>query len=351
MEGERQPGLVVARVLVGLGLLAATLWVLSPFLIPGLWAAIAAYVTWPVFARLRSWTHHPRLTAVLLSLAFALVIAIPIGWVLVVFATQAAGVATVLQEWVQQGAPLPEWVTEHVWLAHRIDELRASPLFGDAAAGEWVARYGERASQWAVAVTGGIARNVLEFVITMVVLFALYVDGERIAVLFRRLAALLLPSDDPALVDKIGGIARAVVFGLLGTALAQGFLIGVGFWVFGVPSAVFFGFVTVIVSLVPAGPALVWLGACVWLWTHGSVAAAIGMALWGGLFVSTIDNILRPILISGPSRIPFMLVFFGVLGGLASFGLLGMFVGPVLLAVGFGLLAEFPARYRADGSA
>jgi predicted PurR-regulated permease PerM len=351
MDGERRPGLVVARVLVGLGLLATTLWVLHPFLIPGIWATIAAYVTWPVFARVRALTGRPRLTAVLLSLAFALVIAIPIGWVLVMFATQAAGVATDLQDWVTQGAPLPDWVSAYPWLAHRIDELRASPLFGDAAAGEWIARYGQTGSEWAVAVTGGIARNVLEFVITMVVLYALYVDGERITVLGRRLAALLLPSDDDGLVDKIGGIARAVVFGLLGTALAQGVLIGLGFWIFGVPSAVFFGFVTVIFSLVPAGPALVWIGACIWLWSQGSLGGAIGMALWGGLLVSTIDNVLRPLLISGPTQIPFMLVFFGVLGGLASFGLLGMFVGPVMLAVGFGLLAEFPARYRGDESA
>lgn len=347
MDGERRPGFVVARVLVGLGLLAATLWVLQPFLIPALWAAIAAYVTWPLYARARALTRSPRIMAVSFALGFALVIAIPIGWVLVVFATQASSVAGVLQDWVAHGAPLPDWVTQHEWLARRVEELRASPLFGDAAAGEWLARYGERASQWAVAVTGGIARNVLEFVITMMVLFAFYVDGERIAAHARRLAVLLLPSDDPTLVDEIGGIARAVVFGLLGTALAQGFLIGVGFWLFGVPSAVFFGFVTVVVSLVPAGPAIVWLGAALWLYAQGSPYAAVGMVAWGGLLVSTIDNILRPILISGSSRIPFMLVFFGVLGGLASFGLLGMFVGPVLLAVGFGLLAEFPARYRA----
>src|SRR4030095_11144941 len=98
-----------------------------------------------------------------------------------------------------------------------------------------------------------------------------------------RRAALLRPSDDPALVDKIGGIARAVVFGLLGTALAQGVLIGLGFWVFGVPSAVFFGFVTVILSLVPAGPALVWIGACVWLWLQGEFWHAVGLAVWGKL--------------------------------------------------------------------
>jgi predicted PurR-regulated permease PerM len=265
---------------------------------------------------------------------------------LVVFTGEATGVATRLQEWAAQGAPLPEWITERPWLADRIGELRNSPLFGHSAVGEWVGRYGSEISTRVVALTGGIARNVFEFLITLVVLFAFYLDGERIGAQARRLAAVLVPSEDPKLVDNVGAIVRAVVFGLLGTALVQGFLAGLGFWIFGVPSAVFFGFVTVIVSLLPGGPALVWIGACIWLYSHDFVWQAVGLALWGALIVSTIDNVLRPLLISGPSRIPFMLVFLGVLGGLASMGLLGMFVGPVLLAVGFTLAAEFPARHR-----
>jgi predicted PurR-regulated permease PerM len=103
----------------------------------------------------------------------------------------------------------------------------------------------------------------------------------------------------------------------------------------------------VLTALLPGGPAIIWSATCVWLWAEGRVGATIALALYGALVVSTVDNFLRPILISGTTRIPFMLVFLGVLGGLASMGLLGMFVGPVLLAVGFGLLAEFPGRYGA----
>jgi predicted PurR-regulated permease PerM len=349
MDGvERRPGLVVARVLVGLALLVATLWILKPFLLPGIWAAIAAYMTWPLYARARAWTGRPVLTASLVTLAFSLVIALPIGWLLVTFASQASVVADRVQAWAAEGAPLPQWVNESAWLAPRVAELRESPLFGPAAAGEWIARYGQTGSQWAVALGGSIARNVFEFVITLVMLFAFYLDGERIAAHVRRLALLLLPSDDPQLVDKVGGIVRAVVFGLLGTGIVQGLLAGIGFWIFGVPSPVFFGFVTALVSLVPAGPMLVWIGAAVWLFAQGWLFATVGMVIWGVLLISSIDNVLRPLLISGPSRIPFMLVFFGVIGGLASLGLLGMFVGPVLLAVGFGLLAEFPSRYRSE---
>jgi predicted PurR-regulated permease PerM len=345
---RRSPALIVARILVGLGLVLATLWILRPFVVPMLWAAIAAYVSWPLYAKLRAWTNRPRLTAALLTIAIAGVITVPVGWLLFVFTGEATNVATRLQEWAAQGAPLPDWLMSRPWLADRINELRASPLFGHSAVGEWVGRYGSEISTRVVALTGGIARNVFEFLITLVVLFALFVDGERVGLQARRLASVLVPSEDPKLADHVGSIVRAVVFGLLGTALVQGFLAGVGFFMFGVPSAVFFGFVTVLVSLVPAGPALVWIGACIWLYSQGEFWHAVGLAVWGTLIVSTIDNFLRPLLISGPTRIPFLLVFFGVLGGLASLGLLGMFVGPVLLAVGFGLLAEFPTRHRSS---
>jgi predicted PurR-regulated permease PerM len=280
-----------------------------------------------------------------LTLTLAAIVAVPVAWLLVVLATEATGVATRLQDWAAQGAPFPEFVTSRPWLESRLQELRSSPLFGHAAVSEWVGRYGRDVSVRAVALTGGIARNIFEFMITIVVLFALYVDGERVGAQVRRLAALLLPSDDPRLVDHVGEIVRAVVFGLLGTAIVQGVLAGIGFWVLDVPSAVFLGFATVLSALLPGGPMIIWGLTCVWLYTEGRVGATIALGLYGSLVVSTIDNILRPILISGSTRIPFMIVFLGVLGGLASLGLLGMFVGPVLLAVGFGLLAEFPERY------
>ena len=345
-RGETRPGLIVARVLVGLALLAATLWVLHPFIVPGVWAAIVAYVSWPLFARVRDWSRRPRLSAVLFTLLFALAIAVPVASLLLAFASEASVVADRVKHWVEAGATPPAWVIDTPWLARRAAELRESPLFGPAALGEWVSRYGETGSQWAVALGSGIARNVLDFLITVFVLFALYLDGERVGATARRLGSLLLPSDDAQLVDKVGAIVRAVVFGLVGTALAQGTMAGVGFWIFGVPSPVFFGFTTVLASFLPGGAALIWLVACGWLWAQGAIFGAAGLALWCGVLITSIDNVLRPWLISGPTQIPFVLVFFGVLGGLAGLGLVGMFVGPVLVAVGFGVLAEFPTRSR-----
>jgi predicted PurR-regulated permease PerM len=136
-----------------------------------------------------------------------------------------------------------------------------------------------------------------------------------------------------------------VVFGLLGTALVQGVIAGIGFALFGVPSPVALGALVTVGSFVPMGPVLIWGGAALWLFAGGHTGAAIGMAIWGAALVSSIDNVLRPILISGgATRIPFLLVFFGVLGGLLSFGLLGLFLGPVLLAVTFALAADFSRK-------
>jgi predicted PurR-regulated permease PerM len=112
-----------------------------------------------------------------------------------------------------------------------------------------------------------------------------------------------------------------------------------------VPSPVALGALTSVGSFIPMGPVLVWGGATLWLLANDHLAAAAGMAIWGTGLVSTIDNVLRPILISGgPANVPFLLVLFGVLGGLLAFGMLGLFLGPVLLAVTFALIADFSRR-------
>jgi predicted PurR-regulated permease PerM len=151
--------------------------------------------------------------------------------------------------------------------------------------------------------------------------------------------------------EHVGGVVRAVVFGLIGTALVQGVVAGIGYALFGVPSPVALGALTFVASFIPAGPALLWAGASLWLLLGGQTGAAIGMALYGLLLVSSIDNVLRPVLISG-GEVPvhFLIVFFGVLGGLAAFGMLGLFLGPVLLSVTFVLAQQF-ARQTEEAAA
>jgi predicted PurR-regulated permease PerM len=347
---ERRPGLVVARVGAGLALAGAALLVLQPFLIPLAWAAIAAYTTWPVYARLAAASRRPKLAAGVMTAGVAFGLGVPIAWVLATVANEAAHLVTLFQE--SAGAPLslPEWIASRAWLRDPIEQLRATWLLDEHAIRDLVTRNLSEVSSRTLSLAGGVARNVIQFGITMMALFVLYLDGERVLAQARRLAVIFFPAAPVDFVDDIGAVVRAVVFGLLGTAVAQGTLAAIGFAIFGVPSPALLGMVTALASFLPFGPTLVWLAAVVGLVLGGETGSAIGMAVWGTLLVSTIDNVLRPLLISGPTQIPFLLVLFGVLGGLSTLGMLGLFVGPVVLSVAFALLAEFGPR-SAPGSA
>jgi predicted PurR-regulated permease PerM len=346
-------GHVVARVGGGLVLIGATLLVLRPFLVPMIWAAILAYVTWPLFQRVRVWSGRPGLTAGVFTLLQALGVALPLVWLLVALASEATSLVGSAKEWLDAGAPAPQWIDRYPWLATRVAELRAQPIPGPTDLAEVLTKYGAQVSGRLVDLAGGVARNLFAVTITLITLYAFYVHGERLIVHARRLARVVFPGTSESFVDDVGGVVRAVVFGLLGTAIVQGTLAAIGFAIFGVPSAVILGTATSVLSFVPAGPPIVWGGAALWLFFQGSpVWTWLGMAAWGVLLVSSVDNVLRPILISsGPTPIPFLLVFFGVLGGLAAFGVLGLFLGPVLLSIAFTLIAEFPRRTGADTSA
>lgn len=348
---DRRPGLVVARVGAGLALAAAAFTVLQPFLVPMAWAAIGAYVSWPLYRRVRDRTRRPVLTASVFTAVVAIGVGFPVAWVLVALAQEATHFFSLLRDWVGAGLPFPEWVSTRPWLHDALSDVRRVSVLDAKAVGDLVSRYGAQVSGRLVEIAGGVARNVFQFSVTMLTLYVFYLNGERLIEHTRRLAPIFFPSAPSQFLDDIGAVIQAVVFGLLGTGIAQGIMNGIGLAIAGVPSPVFLGVVTTFSSFVPLGPALVWGGAALWLALDGERGWAIFMALWGVLLVSSLDNVLRPILISGPTRIPFLLVFLGVLGGLAAFGALGVFLGPVLLSVAFTLLAELPRLRAAEARA
>jgi predicted PurR-regulated permease PerM len=139
------------------------------------------------------------------------------------------------------------------------------------------------------------------------------------------------------LFQTVGGTIKSVVYGLLGTALVQAVVAAIGFLIAGVPAAWLLGFATFFLSLLPIGPPLVWGGAAAWLAYQDQIGWAVFMAVYGFFAISGIDNIVKPLLISRGSSLPFVLVFLGVFGGVIAFGFVGIFLGPTLLAVGFAL--------------
>ena len=189
-----------------------------------------------------------------------------------------------------------------------------------------------------------IASGVLALALSVLISFFFYRDGDFIA---RRLQGTL---------ERVGGVRgvqllavagatiKGVVYGVLGTAFAQAILAMVGFVVFDVPGALFLAFMTFFMSLLPMGPPLVWIPVVIWLGVHERIAAAIILAVWGLLVVSGVDNFLKPYLISRAGRLPFILVLLGAFGGVIAFGLIGIFLGPILLAMGFNLVLEWSGR-------
>lgn len=341
---------MAARLLGALAIGGATFLVLRPFITPLLWSAILAYVTWPLYQRLAERAQHRELAAAALALAVTLAFGVPVALVLVNLASEVTDIARQVIAWQQAGAPLPPWLGGH-WLGERaLQMLRDSRLLDADALGERLARTGTALSGAVVSLAGSIARNVFKFGVTMVGLYGFYVSGEHIVELGRRLAPLLFPVAPARFVESIGESVRAVMFGLAGTALAQGVLAGLGMAVLGVPSPVALGTATALVAVLPFGSASVTLAASAWLLANGRYWAALFLALWGVLVVASLDNVLRPLLISGRAPIPFLVALLGILGGLSAFGVIGIFLGPVLLSVAFTLLVEFSRTARTGDS-
>jgi predicted PurR-regulated permease PerM len=133
------------------------------------------------------------------------------------------------------------------------------------------------------------------------------------------------------------------MYGLLGTALAQAMVAALGFLIAGVPAVALLSVATFLFSLIPVGPPLIWGGAALWLFNEGRAGWGVFMLVWGMFLISGVDNVVKPMLISRGSSLPFILVLLGVMGGVLAFGFVGLFIGPTLLAVGMGLLRNWTA--------
>jgi predicted PurR-regulated permease PerM len=180
---------------------------------------------------------------------------------------------------------------------------------------------------------GGVGRNLAKIFFSLLTVFFVYRNGEDLAQQVRAVLERIIGDRIHDYLKAIGDTTGAVVYGIVLAALAQGILAGLGYWVAGLQAPALLGAITVIVALIPFGAPLVWVSAGLWLLITDRTGAGVGLLAWGALAVSWIDNLIRPLVISNATKIPFLLVMFGVLGGIAAFGLVGLFVGPVILAV------------------
>ena len=325
--------LILGVLLGGLVILGYT--VLQLFLAPLAWAAILAYTTWPLHVRLRrvapGW---PGVTALMMTLLLTAAFVLPLLWLMTLLRGELTAAYAALAAYLAQGPhPLPEIVTRIPWLGEWLQEA-FNRLAGDpAAVRAQIALWGEERIDDLLNLLGGVGRNAAKFGFALLALFFLYRDGEGFVDQVRRALRRLIGRRVDDYLEAAGATTSAVVVGLVLTALAQGILAGLGYWVAGVKAPVLMAALTVLIALIPFGTPFVWGSIGIWLLLNGQTAAGIGLLLWGTLVVSWVDNLIRPMVISSATRIPFILVMFGVLGGLAAFGMVGLFIGPVILAI------------------
>lgn len=332
-------GLAVA-VLLGMLLFR----IVQPFLAPIAWAIFLAFLLHPaqvsLTAKLRG---RDGAAAFVLTILTLVLFVGPLSILGGVFAAQARVLVVQAQEWAQRLridslsdlATLPFAQRALGWLEQNVavsaDQLR-----------QWIAAGAQRVLEPLAAMGGqvflGALGTVASFTVMLFLLFFFLRDGDGMTEATLRLVPLK-PDRKARLLEQMKGVTRAVVFGTVATALLQGALVGIGFAIAGLPSPVVFGVIAAVLSVVPfGGTALVWGPAAIWLFVDQQAGYAIFLAVWGAAVVGLADNFVKPLLISGRAEVPTLAVFVGVLGGLAAFGLVGLFLGPLVLALAIALL-------------
>ncbi len=336
---------VAALALVVLG----CFFVLKPFLSALLWAVILTFSSWPAYRRLLGWVGGRRsLAAFLMTLGITAVLLVPSMVIVLTLAGDVKALASTTVAWFRQGPPAPpSWVGSIPWVGGELVEIWNDHAADSKQLLATMEQFVDPLSSWLLAIGKTLGHGVLELSVSIFISFFFFRDGSKLGE--RALAvATRLAGDrgDYLLRDVAGGTIRGVVYGILGTAMAQGLLAGVGFSIAGMPGAVLLGLLTFLVSVMPMGPPLIWLPASLWVFQNVSAGMGIFLFLWGMLVVSTVDNFIRPLIISQGNKMPFILIFMGVLGGGLAFGLIGIFLGPTLLAVTFRLGEEWLAHRR-----
>jgi len=329
-------------------LVIGCLMVLKPFLAALLSAAILCFSTWPVYKLIeRRLGDRRSLAALTMTLLMILGLVLPLALVAGSYVNEVPRLVDKLRVMLAEGLPAPPpWVASIPLAGESLDAGWREMLGSKAQLSEALKRIAQPAR--AVLVQTGIivGEGVLQFTLIAFIGFFFYRDGAALERALRGGLERVAGNAAGRLLEIVGGTIKGVMYGIVGTGLAQGLAAVVGLFIAGVPGALMLGFITAFLSIVPAGPPLVWIGATIWLFFQDHPGWATFMALWGFFVISGIDNIVKPLLISRGASLPFVLVLLGVFGGVLAFGFIGIFLGPTLLAVGFRFVRRWSAPQR-----
>lgn len=321
-------------------LLFASFWVLRPFLPALIWASMVVVATWPVMlgVQARLWGKRGLAVAVM-TLLLVLIMAIPLSLAIATIADNAGRIAD-WARWLAEFTlpPPPAWVAGLPMVGGALQ------TFWEQVAANGVQQYATRlapyaatGTRWFLAEASNFGLLFVHFLLIVVIAAILYASGEAAAAWLKRFGARLAGERGADAVILAGQAIRGVALGVVVTALAQSLLGGIGLAIAGVPMAAVLTSIMFLLCIAQIGPVLVLLPAVIWLFWSGEQGWGMFLAVWS-VFVGSLDNVLRPYLIKKGANLPLLLIFAGVIGGLLSLGLVGIFVGPVVLAVTYTLL-------------
>jgi predicted PurR-regulated permease PerM len=334
--------------------LGYALWMIfKPFALPMTWAAFLAFLLFPLNLRLRRRLKGKTLGASVLTALAPIVILLPLSALSVEFVSQISALLKQLQKSasdmdIKSFSDLQQfpWIARiNTWLQAHADvsaeQLQSWLLSGTR-------EVAQRAAGWGGSLFLGALGSLLAFAIMLFLLFFFLRDGDEMIARGRRLIPMAEERKE-RLFTQLGAVTRAIVFGTTVTAILQGLFLGIGFAIVGLPSPVVFGVLAALLSLLPVGgSALVWIPAVIWLFLDKHWGWGIFLLVWGS-GISTLDNVVRPLLISGRARISALAVFIGVLGGIPAFGAIGVIAGPIVLSLVLALI-EFAEESRPKNS-
>jgi predicted PurR-regulated permease PerM len=340
-QASATPALVLSG-LLSVALIAAVALVLKPFAVPLLWASVLTIATWPLFTMLRARTpNRPWIAALVVTLALGLVlllVSIPLP-------------LRLADEVVELGKRLSAMDAAQV-----VSSIRSVPVIGDTLAHQAEALQGSEGAltaflsthqaillKFATQAVMGIVDTLTVVFMSLVGCFILYLHGEKLVAQSQAIVSKLGAPHAQSIFHDVGATVRGAAYSVIATAIAQGTLAGLGYAVAGAPLPALLAVATMVLSLLPFGAPLLYVPVAAYLlffaaqpWYYG-----VGLLIWGVACISTVDNLLRSVLISQATQVSAIVVFIGVVGGVLAFGLLGVFVGPALIGLAQRLWLEF----------
>ena len=324
--------------------------VLLPFIPAILFAVVVCMSTWPLYVRLRGMLRGRSTLASLLMVLLLIVLVIgPSALLAVSLTDNVTAIAGMFKTLLEQGpAKPPAWLGRIPLVGAQLDGYWRELAAGGAEAATLFTGLLEPARDLLLAAGKAVGQSLLQMTFAVFVGFFFFRDGDVLVQTLRIGLEKLAGEISSELLATIHDTVAGVVHGIFGMALAQALVAWIGFLIAGVPGAFMLGVATFFLSMVPIGPPLLWGGAAIWLFNQGAIGWAIFMALWGFFVISSIDNVVKPYLISRGSGLPLLLIVLGVFGGVAAFGFIGIFIGPPLLAVGLILVRLWTESPRAQ---